>query len=246
MEEFYEDSVATLLSRSRISPSEIDTLVINVSMLSTVPSLAARIINRYKLREDVKAFNLTGMGRSASLISVNLVRNLFKSYKNMYALVVTSESLSPNWYTDQSAIDMRGHDSVHCPNKLPADEDDGDSGKVGLTPIPQKSRFMAWHMQHVIMLNITTAFSDASLSMRSNESPMPMVVLLVGIYEDNLTQTSPATALAPQSNSASSPTMTSSSTSPTFGSPPTTPMLTTTNSLSQPIAMKPTPALKRS
>ncbi|KAE3704455.1 hypothetical protein FH972_027363 [Carpinus fangiana] len=75
---------------------------------------------------------------------------------------------------------------------------------------------MAWHMQHVIMLNITTAFSDTSLSMRSSGSPMPMVVLLVGIYEDNLTQTSLATALAPQSNSASSPTMTSSSTSPTF------------------------------
>jgi 3-ketoacyl-CoA synthase len=106
MEEFYEDSLATLLSRSGISPSEIDALVVNVSMLSTVPSLAARIIDRYKLREDVKAFNLTGMGCSASLITVNLVRNLFKSYKNMYALVVTSESLSPNWYTgnDQSMI----------------------------------------------------------------------------------------------------------------------------------------------
>jgi 3-ketoacyl-CoA synthase len=106
MEEFYEDSVAKLLARSGISPSEIDVLVVNVSMLSSVPSLSARIINHYRMREDIKVFNLTGMGCSASLISVDLVRNLFKSYKNLYALVVTSESLSPNWYSgnDKSMI----------------------------------------------------------------------------------------------------------------------------------------------
>lgn len=34
----------------------------------------------------------------------------------------------------QSAIDMRGHDSVHCPNKLPADEDDRNSGGASQEP----------------------------------------------------------------------------------------------------------------
>jgi 3-ketoacyl-CoA synthase len=110
MEEFYTDSVGKLLARSAISPSQIDVLVVNVSMLSTVPSLSARIINHYKMRDDVKVFNLTGMGCSASLISVDLVKNLFKSYKNLYALVVTSESLSPNWYSgnDRSMILSNG------------------------------------------------------------------------------------------------------------------------------------------
>ncbi|KAI4304659.1 hypothetical protein MLD38_040137 [Melastoma candidum] len=58
------------------------------------------------MREDIKAYNLTGMGCSASLISVDLVQHLFKSYKNMIALVVTSESLSQNWYSgsDRSMI----------------------------------------------------------------------------------------------------------------------------------------------
>ncbi|XP_010557292.1 PREDICTED: 3-ketoacyl-CoA synthase 12-like [Tarenaya hassleriana] len=98
MEEFYTDSVGKLLHRNKVSPQEIDVVVINVSMLSSVPSLSSRIVNHYKMRGDVKVFNLTGMGCSASLISIDIVRNIFKCYKNMCGLVVTSESLSPNWY----------------------------------------------------------------------------------------------------------------------------------------------------
>ena len=58
------------------------------------------------MREDIKVFNLSGMGCSASLISVDVVRRMFKSYKNSYAIVVTSESLTPNWYSgnDRSMI----------------------------------------------------------------------------------------------------------------------------------------------
>ncbi|KAI4304660.1 hypothetical protein MLD38_040137 [Melastoma candidum] len=106
MEEFFHDSIGKLLDRSGVSPSQIDIIAVNVSMLASFPSLCARIINRYKMREDIKAYNLTGMGCSASLISVDLVQHLFKSYKNMIALVVTSESLSQNWYSgsDRSMI----------------------------------------------------------------------------------------------------------------------------------------------
>ncbi|KAI4382358.1 hypothetical protein MLD38_008331 [Melastoma candidum] len=106
MEEFFYDSIGKAFDRSGVSPSQIDVIVVNVSMLASVPSLSSRIINHYKMREDVKAFNLTGMGCSASLISVDLVSRLFKTYRNMMALVVTSESLSPNWYSgsDRSMI----------------------------------------------------------------------------------------------------------------------------------------------
>ena len=106
MEEFFYDSIGKLLRRTGVSPSQIDLLVVNVSMLSIVPSLSSRIINHYKLREDIKVYNLTGMGCSASLISVDIVRHVFKSYDNKLALVITSESLSPNWYSgnDRSMI----------------------------------------------------------------------------------------------------------------------------------------------
>lgn len=106
MEEMFEYTIGRLFRRSGISPSEIDVLVVNISMLACVPSLSSRIVNRYKLREDVKTYNLCGMGCSASLVSLNIVESIFKSKKNQLALVVTSESLTPNWYigNDKSMI----------------------------------------------------------------------------------------------------------------------------------------------
>ncbi|PNX55756.1 3-ketoacyl-CoA synthase 12-like protein, partial [Trifolium pratense] len=106
MEEFFDDSIAKLLARSAISPSEIDVLVVNIAMFSPLPSLSSHIINRYKMRHDIKVYNLTAMGCSASLISLDIIQNIFKSQKNKLALLVTSEALSPNWYTgnDRSMI----------------------------------------------------------------------------------------------------------------------------------------------
>ncbi|CAM8949466.1 unnamed protein product [Rhodiola kirilowii] len=106
MDDFFNDSIEKVLARSGVSATDIDVLVVNVSMLTSLPSLGARIINRYKMREDVQVFNLTGMGCSASLIAVDIVRNVFKTRNDLRALVVTSESLSQNWYTgnDRSMI----------------------------------------------------------------------------------------------------------------------------------------------
>ncbi|XAR72063.1 Very-long-chain 3-oxoacyl-CoA synthase [Bertholletia excelsa] len=98
MDDISFDTLDKLFARSGIHPSQVDILVVNVSLLSTVPSLTARIINRYKMREDVKAFNLTGMGCSASLVAIDLVQHMFKSHKNKFAVVVSTESMGPNWY----------------------------------------------------------------------------------------------------------------------------------------------------
>ncbi|GFP82372.1 3-ketoacyl-coa synthase 12 [Phtheirospermum japonicum] len=99
MDEFFADSIASLFRRTGVSPSEIDVLVVNISMLATIPSLSARIINLYGMRPDVKVYNLTGMGCSASLVSVDIVRSVFKARRHTKALLVTSESLSLGWYT---------------------------------------------------------------------------------------------------------------------------------------------------
>ncbi|KAL7127391.1 hypothetical protein ABFS83_14G249600 [Erythranthe nasuta] len=98
MDEFFIDTIDRLFKRTGIHPSEIDVLVVNISMIATLPSLSSRIVNLYKMREDIKVYNLTGMGCSASLVSVDIVRNICRNQKNVQALVVTSESLSLNWY----------------------------------------------------------------------------------------------------------------------------------------------------
>ncbi|KAJ0564272.1 putative very-long-chain 3-oxoacyl-CoA synthase [Helianthus annuus] len=98
MDEFFTETLDKLFSKSRVSPQDIDILVVNVSVLTLVPSLTSRIINHYKMREDIKSFNISGMGCSASLISINLVQNMFKTHRNKLALVLTTEAIAPNWY----------------------------------------------------------------------------------------------------------------------------------------------------
>ncbi|XP_073015716.1 3-ketoacyl-CoA synthase 12-like [Primulina eburnea] len=97
-DEFFHDSIDKLMKRTNFSPSEIDVLVVNISMFAAVPSLSSRIINYYNMREDIKVYNFSGMGCSASLVSINVVENIFKTRKNTLALVLTSESLSSSWY----------------------------------------------------------------------------------------------------------------------------------------------------
>uniref|UniRef100_A0A6N2M0J9 3-ketoacyl-CoA synthase n=1 Tax=Salix viminalis TaxID=40686 RepID=A0A6N2M0J9_SALVM len=92
------DTLDKLFAKTGFFPSEIDILVVNVSLFSPAPSLAARVVNRYRMRSDIKTFNLSGMGCSASVVSIDLVQNLFKSYKNAFAVVVSTESIGANWY----------------------------------------------------------------------------------------------------------------------------------------------------
>ncbi|XP_076925953.1 3-ketoacyl-CoA synthase 19-like [Bidens hawaiensis] len=98
LESVFYDTLDNIFARSNISPSEVDILVVNVSLLSAVPSLTSRIINHYNMREDVKAFNLSGMGCSASLIAIDLVQHLFKTHKKSLAIVVSTESMAGQWY----------------------------------------------------------------------------------------------------------------------------------------------------
>lgn len=97
-----DESIFTVLdnlfAKTGVSPSEIDILVVNLSLFSPAPSITSRVVNRYKMRDDVKTFNLSGMGCSASVIAIDLVQHLFNCYKNKLALVVSAEAMVPHWY----------------------------------------------------------------------------------------------------------------------------------------------------
>lgn len=56
------------------------------------------IINEFNMRPDISSYNLAGMGCSAGLISVELVKNLLNSRPNSTALIVSTEIITPNLY----------------------------------------------------------------------------------------------------------------------------------------------------
>ncbi|OMO85932.1 FAE1/Type III polyketide synthase-like protein [Corchorus capsularis] len=90
-----------LLSKTKLSPQEIDILIVNCSGFCPSPSLSSIIINKYSMRSGIKSFNLSGMGCSAGAIAIDLAQNLLKTNKNSYAIVLSTEILSSGWYSGQ-------------------------------------------------------------------------------------------------------------------------------------------------
>lgn len=101
------DIVARALEKANCSPKEIDILIINCSLFSPTPSLCALVASKFGMRSDVQTYNLSGMGCSASLISINLAKDLLQRRSSPFsilggqgskALVVSTEILTPNLY----------------------------------------------------------------------------------------------------------------------------------------------------
>ncbi|OVA18725.1 FAE1/Type III polyketide synthase-like protein [Macleaya cordata] len=84
----------TLFSNTSVKPKDIGILVVNSSVFSPTPSLSAMIVNRYKLRGNIRSFNLGGMGCSAGVIAVDLAKDLLQVHRNTYAIVVSTENIT--------------------------------------------------------------------------------------------------------------------------------------------------------
>lgn len=56
------------------------------------------VINEFGLRSDVSSYNLSGMGCSAGLISIELAKNVLAGRPNTTALIVSTEIITPNLY----------------------------------------------------------------------------------------------------------------------------------------------------
>ncbi|CAN4125221.1 unnamed protein product [Withania somnifera] len=88
----------SLFTKTKVKPEEIGILIVNCSLFNPTPSLASMIVNHYKLKTDIKSYNLGGMGCSAGLISIDLAKHLLKANPNSYAVVVSMENITLNWY----------------------------------------------------------------------------------------------------------------------------------------------------
>jgi len=88
-----------LLQKTGLKPKDIDILIVNCSLFNPTPSLSAMVINKYKLRSNIKSFNLSGMGCSAGVIAIDLAKDLLQANRNSVAVVLSTENITQNWYT---------------------------------------------------------------------------------------------------------------------------------------------------
>jgi len=87
-----------LFASTGVSPKDIDILIVNCSLFCPTPSLASMVVNKYKMRSNIRSFNLGGMGCSAGVIAIDLAKDLLQVHKNSRALVVSTENITQNWY----------------------------------------------------------------------------------------------------------------------------------------------------
>ncbi|CAE7299255.1 KCS2 [Symbiodinium natans] len=90
--------VRELLQRTRVKPQYIDFLIINCSLFCPTPSLCAMVCNEFGLRQDIRSYNLGGMGCSANVISVDLAKQLLENRPGSLALVISTENITQNLY----------------------------------------------------------------------------------------------------------------------------------------------------
>ncbi|GKV21172.1 hypothetical protein SLEP1_g31177 [Rubroshorea leprosula] len=97
-EEILFTIIKDLLSKHNINPKSIDILVSNCSLFCPTPSITAMVVNRFGFRSNIKSFTLSGMGCSAGMLSISLVKDLLRVHKNSLALVLSLEAITPNGY----------------------------------------------------------------------------------------------------------------------------------------------------
>uniref|UniRef100_A0A453D7B0 3-ketoacyl-CoA synthase n=1 Tax=Aegilops tauschii subsp. strangulata TaxID=200361 RepID=A0A453D7B0_AEGTS len=88
-----------LLAKTGINRDAIGVLITNWSLFCSVPSISDMIVNRYKLRGDLRIVDLSGMACSASLTTVGLASNMLQVMPwGSHVLVVSTEIIGPSYY----------------------------------------------------------------------------------------------------------------------------------------------------
>ena len=82
---------------NNLSLLQIGIVMVSCSCFAPTPSMAAMLVNRFKLRSDVLTYNFSGMGCSSSLICVDLAKHMLRALPNTLALIVNHENITSNW-----------------------------------------------------------------------------------------------------------------------------------------------------
>uniref|UniRef100_A0A8I6YI76 3-ketoacyl-CoA synthase n=1 Tax=Hordeum vulgare subsp. vulgare TaxID=112509 RepID=A0A8I6YI76_HORVV len=88
-----------LFAKTCISHDAIGVLITTSSIFCPIPSIADVIVNRYKLRDDLRVMNLSGMACSASVTAVGLATKMLQVMPwGSHALIVSTETLGSGHY----------------------------------------------------------------------------------------------------------------------------------------------------
>ena len=114
-----KDCVANALKSSGYKAQDIDILIVNCSLFSPTPSLCAMIINDFGMRSDILSYNLSGMGCSAGVISIDLAKRLMLGRPNSVALVVSTENLTQALYLGNDRAFLLQNTLFRCGKFVP-------------------------------------------------------------------------------------------------------------------------------
>ncbi|GLJ43758.1 hypothetical protein SUGI_0910950 [Cryptomeria japonica] len=90
MEETFFAMADELFARTGVTPQDIDILIVTVSTFTAAPSHASVVANHYKMKENVKTFNLSGV------LAVHMAKDLLLVNPDSYALILSTENTTVN------------------------------------------------------------------------------------------------------------------------------------------------------
>jgi 3-ketoacyl-CoA synthase len=94
----YSQVISEVLRKTDLAATDIDILITNTSIYCPTPSIASMVINMFKMREDVQAYHMGGMGCAFGVVGLNLVRDMLKAHPGKICLFVSSEVITSAFY----------------------------------------------------------------------------------------------------------------------------------------------------
>lgn len=90
-------AIDALLKKTGVNPKAIAGIVTNCSLFCPTPSFSAMIVNKYGLNKNIRSFSLGGMGCSASIIGVDIIKAMMRDAPGLI-LLVSTENMTQNFY----------------------------------------------------------------------------------------------------------------------------------------------------
>eukprot|EP00884_Botryococcus_braunii_P014068 jgi/Botrbrau1/22662/Bobra.0132s0008.1 len=87
-----------VLKSTGLKATQIDGLIVHCTSFNTVPSLSAMVVNMFKMRSDIRSVNVAGMGCSASVIAIDVAKDMLAQNPGSRIMVVGTENLLATYY----------------------------------------------------------------------------------------------------------------------------------------------------